>query len=361
MRLYTAILTILLFTISLLVNACRPPELEQAVIDYNGGRYDNAYTEVLSATEKYPDNEEAWYYLGEIQGRKGQIKEMIESFNKSLSLQNTFKDAIAVSQRNYYSKFYNDGVSAYNVMINIEDKKSEEAIKRLEQVISDFTNVNYIANDYMANRLLSISYQFMEDDSNSLKYLYAAAEAKPDTVMAYLDLGYYYQRHQEYLKAAEQFKKGIEVDPKNSECLIRYAESLDMGDDQAAAIAAYKAAIDVNPAEKAIPFNLGLLLFKQANAVEDDKAQKTKLMEEAIFYFEKAREIDPNIKEVYDLLGTLLLQLEQYDKAKNILEKGVELFPESSTIWQNLSFMYAKLGEKEKAEEAFEKSKQLQE
>jgi hypothetical protein len=42
MRLYTAILTLLLFIISLMVNACRPPELEQAVIDYNGGRYDNA-------------------------------------------------------------------------------------------------------------------------------------------------------------------------------------------------------------------------------------------------------------------------------------------------------------------------------
>ena len=73
MRFYTAIFIILLFTISILVNACRPPELEQAVIDYNGGRYDNAYTEVLAATEKYPDNQEAWYYLGEIQGKKGQI------------------------------------------------------------------------------------------------------------------------------------------------------------------------------------------------------------------------------------------------------------------------------------------------
>jgi Tfp pilus assembly protein PilF len=60
-------------------------------------------------------------------------------------------------------------------------------------------------------------------------------------------------------------------------------------------------------------------------------------------------------------LGTLLLQLEQYDKAREVLEKGVELFPDSSTVWQNLSFLYAKMGEKEKAEEAFEKSKQLQE
>ena len=360
MKFTTAIFTLLFFTIALMVTSCRPPELEQAVIDYNGGRYDNAYEEVLSATEKYPDNEEAWYYLGEIQGKKGQIKEMVESFNKSLELKNTFQAEIDLAKRAYFGKFYNDGVSAYNSMIQIEDKKSEAAVKKLNQVISDFQNVLFIENDYMANRLISISYQFLEDDENSLKYLFAAAEAKPDTVMAYIDLGYHFQRKQEFLKAAEQFKKGIEVEPKNEECLIRYAESLDMGEKKDEAVAAYKAAIEVTPNEKAIPFNLGLLLFKQSNAIEDDEAGRKAKMEEAIFYFEKAREIDPKIKEVYDLLGTLLLQLGQYDKARAILEQGVELFPDSATVWQNLSFLYAKLGEKDKAEEAFEKSKQLQ-
>lgn len=360
MRLTTAIFALFLFAIVLIVASCRPPELEQAVIDYNGGRYDNAYTEVVSATEKYPDNEEAWYYLGEIQGKKGQIKEMMESFDKSLSLKSTFQAEIELSKSNYFGKYYNDGVSAYNAVIQIEDKKSEQGIKRLEQVIDDFTNVNYIKNDYMANRLISISYQFMEDDENSLKFLYAAAEANPDTALAYIDLGYHFQRKQEFLKAAEQFKKGIAVDPRNEECLIRYAESLDMAEQKDEAVAAYKAAYEVTPNEKAIPFNLGLLLFKKANAIENDVAKKNAAMEEAIFYFEKAKEIDPNIKEVYDLLGTLLLQLEHYEKAKEVLEQGVELFPDSATIWQNLSFLYAKLGEKDKAEEAFEKSKQLQ-
>jgi tetratricopeptide (TPR) repeat protein len=361
MKFKTIVFMVFVLTIALIVSACRPPELEQAVIDYNGGRYDNAYTEVLAATEKYPDNEEGWYYLGEIQGKKGQIKEMVESFDKSLAIKNTFQREIELSRANYFGKYYNDGVSAYNAMIQIEDKTSEQAIKRLNQVIEDFTNVNYIKKDYMSTRLISISYQFMDDDENTLKYLYEAAEAKPDTAMAYVDLGYYFQRHQEYLKAAEQFKKGIDVDPKNEECLIRYAESLDMAEKKEEAIVAYKAAFEISPQEKAIPFNLGLLLFKQANSIENDEAKKNAVMEDAIFYFEKAREIDPEIKEVYDLLGTLLLQLEKYDQAREVLEKGVELFPESATVWQNLSFLYAKIGDKKKAEEAFEKSKQLQE
>jgi len=360
MRLYKAIFTTLIFTILFLVNACRPPELEQAIIDYNGGRYDNSYNLVVKATEKHPDNEEAWYYLGEIQGKRGEIKEMIGSYEKSLAINKTYQNEINISKRTYFNKFYNDGVTAYNALIKTEDKTSDEAKKQLDKVVSNFTQANYISNEYVTNRLLAISYQVVNDDPNCLKYLNLAADVDPDTATAYVDLGYYYQRHQEFLKAAEQFKKGIDIDPNNSECLIRYAESLDMANEQDAAIDAYKAALINSPSEKAIPFNLGLLFFKRANAVEGDEVQKKKYMEEAVNYFEKAREIDPQIKEVYDLLGTLLLQLQQFDKAKEVLEQGVERFPESASVWQNLSFVYAKLGEQKKAEEAFEKSKQLQ-
>ena len=66
MRSHIIIFALLLFSLTLLMNACRPPELEQAVIDYNGGRFDSAYEQAKMATEKYPDNEEAWYYLGEL-------------------------------------------------------------------------------------------------------------------------------------------------------------------------------------------------------------------------------------------------------------------------------------------------------
>ena len=349
-----------LFSFILLLNGCRPPELEQAVIDYNAGRYDNAYTEVITATEKYPENEEAWYYLGEIQGRKGTLKEMVESFNKSLAIKNTFQVQIEQTKKNYYNKFYNDGVSTYNAMIKIEDKQSPEAVKKIDGVINNFRNILYIENDYMANRLIAIAYQFKNDDENSLKFLQAAAEAEPDTVTAWTDLGYYYQRNKEFLLSAEQFKKGLDVNPNDSECLIRYAESLDLGDKKDEAIEAYKVASERVPDEKAIPFNLGLLLFKKATGSEEDETKKKEFMKESVVYFEKSQKLDPNIKEVYDLLGTLLLQLGEFDRARELLEQGVRIFPDSSSVWQNLSFLYAKMGEKKKAEDAFKRSKDLQ-
>jgi len=361
MKRYTAIFALLLFTLSMLLNACRPPELEQAVIDYNAGRFDNAYEEAKSATEKYPDNEEAWYYLGEIEGRKGNIQAMINAFDKSLALKNTYQQQIEVSKRNYYGKSYNDGVSAYNTMIKIEDKESPEAKKAMEIVVKNFKDVLLIKNDYMANRLIAISYQYLDESEQTLEYFELAAKANPDTISAWMDLGYYYQRQKEFKKASDQFIKGLEVDPKHEECLIRYAESLDLSDQKEAAIKAYKDAYEIAPTEKAIPFNLGLLLFKQSTVPDLEEAQKKKLMEESAFYFEKAHALDPEIKEIYDLLGTLLLQLGKFDEAQAILEQGVEIFPDSSSVWQNLSFLYAKTGNKEKAEEAFKRSKQLKE
>ena len=115
----------------------------------------------------------------------------------------------------------------------------------------------------------------------------------------------------------------------------------------------------MNPKEKAIPFNLGLLLNKQANAVEDDQAKKTQLLEEAAKYFKRAQELDPELKDVYDILSAVLIQLERYDEAEELLQKGIEMYPESANMWQNISFLYARTGKKKEAEEAYEKSQQL--
>jgi Flp pilus assembly protein TadD len=246
-------------------------------------------------------------------------------------------------------------------MIKIEDKESPESKKALEAVVKNFQDVLLIENDYMANRLIAIAYQYMGNDEKTLEYFELASQANPDTVSAWIDLGYYYQRNKDFKRAADQFKKGLGVSPEDEECLIRYAESLDLSDQKEAAIQAYKDAYEISPNEKAIPFNLGLLLFKQSTVPDIDPAQKTKLMEESAFYFQKAHALDPEIKEVYDLLGTLLLQLEKFDEAQAILEQGVEIFPDSSSVWQNLSFLYAKKGDKKKAEEAFKRSKQLKE
>ncbi len=56
----------------------------------------------------------------------------------------------------------------------------------------------------------------------------------------------------------------------------------------------------------------------------------------------------------YDRLGALYLSLEQYNKAKEILIDGVELFPDSVSLVQKLADSYMKLGENQESIEVIE-------
>jgi tetratricopeptide (TPR) repeat protein len=350
--------SMLTIIIAMLFSGCRPPELEGAIVHFKAGRDDQAYDLAKEATQKYPDNPEAWYYLGEIEGKKNMVEEMVQSFDKSLSLSDTYKKDIEQVKQSYFGKYYNDGVNAYNTFIKLQDREGDDAKKQLNNVIDNFKKALYIRNDFMANRLIAVAYQNLGDDEKNLQYLMAAKDAAPDTILGYVELGYYYSRKKEFSEAATWFKKGLDKDPKNVECMTLYAQNLDFADRKDEAIAAYKEAIKLNPEEKAIPFNLGLLLNKEANAT-DDEAKKKELMSEAVVYFQKAYELDPGLKDTYDILSTLLLQLERYQEAEAILKEGIERWPDSASMWQNLSFLYAKQGNKAKAEEYYEKSKQL--
>jgi tetratricopeptide (TPR) repeat protein len=342
------------------VTSCRSPQLEGAIVHFNADRIDQAYDLLVEATQKEPNNAEAWYYLGKTQAKKGMIQEMMESFTKSLNINATYQDEINLEKMSYFSRFYNDGVSYYNTYIKIEDRKSEDATKALNGVVTNFSKAKLIINDFSANRLIAVAYQNLEDPVNELKYLEAAAQAKPDTVLAWIGLGYYHMQNKDFNKAAEYFKKGLEIDPNDVECLTLHAQCLDFADRKDEAVVAYKHAIEKNPEEKAIPFNLGLLLNKKANAVEDDDVKKKELYSEAVIYFSKAHELDPELKDTYDLLSALLLQLGRYPEAETLLKEELQRFPESASAWQNWSYLQARLGNAEEAKKAYEKSKRLQ-
>ena len=161
----------------ILLAACRDPSLEQAIIDYKGSRWDQAYASIKKAVEKVPQDPEAWYYYGEIAGQKGDIKEMVEGFDKSLALKNTFEPNITNAKNRYFAKFYNSGVQSYNSFIKLEDKESESGTKILNKMVKEFQNALLIKDDFQANRLTSIAYNSLNDNENRLKYLLLASES----------------------------------------------------------------------------------------------------------------------------------------------------------------------------------------
>ena len=350
---------LLIILLLIFISACRPPSLEQAIIDLNGGRIDQAYESAKKAVKVAPENPEAWYYYGSIAGKKGDYKIMMDAFEKSMALKPTHKDDMEADKSQYFSKTYNGAVQTYNGYLKMEDKESEDASKALNSIIEDFKNSLIIKDDYQATRLIATSYGYLNDEENQLKNLIKATEIAPDTALSWLELGFFYRNKKDYDKAAEYFNKAIEVDPQNVNANTMYAEVLDFSGKRDEAIAAYKKAIELNPEEKAIPFNLGLLFYKESTADNIEESEKMKHLGDAATYFEMVYNLDPEFKEIYDLYGVTLIHLKKFETAEGFLLEGSKYFPDAASIWTNLSVVYANLGKKDQANDAAKKAKEL--
>ncbi len=53
---------------------------------------------------------------------------------------------------------------------------------------------------------------------------------------------------------------------------------------------------------------------------------------EAVDLLEKARAMNPNVREVYELLATQFMALGDYKNALAVLRRGIELFPDDANL-----------------------------
>jgi tetratricopeptide (TPR) repeat protein len=358
---YLNLIIVLVLVLWFIGAGCKPPEIEGTIVHMQAKRMQDAYDLALVAVEKYPQNPEGWFLLGKLQGERGEIKEMVESYDKSLAINAQFEADIKSEKSFYFSKFFNGGVSEYNKFLKLPDDQigTEEANKYLQNSIDNFVNARYIKNEYAANRLIAMSYMYKQDSTNALENLEKALESKPDTVQAYIDLGQYFKDMNDYPKAIEYLEKGKAIDPNNAFCVITLATIYDVANEREKAIETYKQALELNEGDMAIPFNLGLLYYKIADGYKEDDPKRKEAMENAATYLLQAYEINNEIEDLYNLIGPVLINLDRNKEAIDLLIEGADFFPESCIIWTNLSVAYARDGQTEKAEETFAKVKEM--
>ena len=104
------------------------------------------------------------------------------------------------------------------------------------------------------------------------------------------------------------------------------------------------------PGKYYIKFFLGLAHISQQNPLK------------AIAFLEEALKLDPkgeDMPSIYCYMGICLRDMEQYEKAISVLEKGAEIDCERTDIHNLMGFCYFKLKEHTKAIEAFHKVLEL--
>lgn len=342
-----------------LLSSCRPPELEGAFVDYNAGRYDNALKLAKQATQKYPNNPEAWYLLGELYGKKEQFIEMKKAFDKSLSISQQFATKIKRAELYYFQNLFNKAVNSYNAFTKIPDRNSDAAKKHLEDAIKNFKTANIVHPDYKAVDLTALCYGLEGKQDSALAYYKKLTEMAPDSADAYIKLGRFELVRSNYKGAIKALEQALKLDPNNSDAIQIIAEAYDRDGQTQKAIDAYQKAIKVNPKEKAFPFNLGLIYFKLSTKDSIDKNLQNEYLKKCALMFGKVIELDPTMKEPYDFKSNCEIQLKEYDQALATLKEAVQRFPKTGAFWFNLGVVYTHLNNAKEAQKAFDKAKAL--
>jgi len=348
----------ILFTLSMLTS-CRPPELEGAYVDYKAGRIDQALVLAKKAVEKYPTNSEAWYLLGEIEGKKDHYAEMVKAFDKSLEVDNQYAKQIEQNHLYYFQTIFNKAVSSYNKFSKIEDRKSEEAVKTLNKAIEYFEYSLLLEKDYRAYNLIALSYVMMDNKEEALKAYTTLTEFKPDTADAWVALGNFHFVNQEYDKSIESLEKSMKIDPGNTEAIAILSQAYDLTGDQENAIKLYNKAKELSPEEKAFSFNLGLLYFKMATKEGVEENTKNDYLNKCVENFSETIALDPEMKDASDIKVNAEIQLGKYDEALNTLNSALEYFPEEGSFWFNLGVVHSRMQNVDEAKKAFKKAEDL--
>lgn len=343
----------------LLLTSCRPPELEGAFVDFNAGRLDNALKLAEKAVSLYPQNAEAWYLLGEIYGKKDRFADMVNAFDKSLAQGNTFATKIETTKLIYFQNAFNNGVNNYNAFTKFEDRKSEKAIKTINRAITAFKNANTIKQDYKSLSLVASSYNISDRSDSAFVFYQEMAKAKPDTADAWIALGNYYFMNKNWDKTIENMKKALEFDENNVEAITLISQSYDMKGDAENALKAYEKAKELNPEEKAFPYNIGLIYNKWLNKEGVSDSDKAFYLEKLVENFGRVIELDPEIEVPYQIKAYAEIQQKKYEDAIETLNSGLELFPEAGELWFNLGVAYTHLNKADEAKDAFKHAEEL--
>lgn len=381
-------LSILGMALGITAFQCASAELTGAKLYINQKQYEKAKEALQKDIAKNPNSDEGWYLLGYIYGEEGNISEMLNAFDKSLSISDKFKSQIEDSKKYYWATSFNKGVNLFNKASNTASKDTMQIF--FEQAAEQFKNsilcqpdssvgyINLVYTYLNMNKIddaieplekltslgnsaeaFSMLGQIYTEKGNTLIDTYRESKNEQDSVKAY-----------EYFdKAISVLEKGRDLFPDDNDVLLRLSNAYISANKLDVALEAFKKGVEKDPENKFYQYNLGVLLL---NANDFEGAEK---------HFKKAIELDPQYTNaIYNLAVTYIRwgaqireEMEQNENVKidetkykekfqaaiPYLEKYLEVNPNEAAIWELLGKVHANLGNEEKSAEAFNKADQL--
>jgi tetratricopeptide (TPR) repeat protein len=361
---------------------CSSTELTSARLYIQQKNYDKAIEVLNQEVSKNPKSAEGFYLLGYVYGEKGNIEKMIEYFDKSLEINNSFAANISDSRKFHWQDQFNKGVGLFNRGAKTTDEDTskiyfdrsiksfenailcepdsvdtyknlvfgylnagmeDEAVSPLEKIIEMTHSADSYAmlgeiyynkgialfNDYIATNNAEDSVKAMDYYNKTIKLLEEGRKYHPEDSDMLLILSNSYVNANRLDEAMASFEKGVESDPDNKFYKYNYGVLLLGANEYEKAAKQFKGATEIDPEYTNALYNLGVTYVKWGSELR-----------------EATMETDENNLEYQ----------EKFKLALDPLKKYLEYNPDDGKVWELLGKIYANLGMSEESKEAFDKA-----
>ncbi|EMR02872.1 tetratricopeptide repeat protein [Cesiribacter andamanensis] len=323
--------------------------------------------------EKTKDKAKTWYTRGQIYAAiatsedasvkaisENAIAEAAQSFRKAQELEpNPTSPFNALSDQalnGLWGVYINNGAKAY------EAQNYEVAVVEFDKALQ------VIPTDTTASLYAGVAAQQLGDRDRSAKYFYNLLDAGyADKDIFYTLIAYERDQKQDYAKAREVIKRGKEAFPDEVEFRKQEVALLLKEDKTSEAVNELKQAISAEPKNPDLHFNLGYLneeLGDQAAAIaaykkalEVDPTHKNSAFNLAVIHYNRAADL---VKEANNLglskeeakKGAEMRKraTEYFKEAVPYVENALRLHPDNRTLMEITMVTYDRAGEKAKAD-----------
>lgn len=365
---------------------CSSAELTGAKLYIQQKQMAKAKEALLKEVEKNPKSDEGWFILGTLYGDEGTYDKMLDAFNHSVGISNKFEPQIKESRKYYWATSFNRGVSYFN---QAAKNTKPDSMKVLFDKAADMFTVSTMCEPdsvigYSNIAMVYINTGRVDDAITPLEKVMKVGKSADSFAMLgqiYIDKGNKAKEAFEVskndadkAKSQEYFEKAVKVleagrikFPDNSEILLRVSNAYIGANKMDVAMAAFKAGVEKEPANKYYRYNYGVVLlngkqFEEASkqfgeAVKLDSEYANAIYNLAVTYVRWGT----SIRDDADKSGAAADEAAIKDKftlALPHLEKYLKINPKEPALWELLGKVYANLGMKDKSDDAFKKADQ---
>jgi tetratricopeptide (TPR) repeat protein len=285
--------------------------------------------------------------------------ETVKLLSKALEMEPTNPGFLQEQANAQYKKHaYYEAIPLYENLVK-DDEENIEYLARLAEMYSmspqKMKGIEYAdralklnPEDGETNRKLARTFLEVEHFPKAIKLYVKAQQAMPEDKDIPYKLANCYERLADYKNAMKYFVMTVELDPDNASKLFDAAQGCHNAGQFNKAAEYYQLAEDKGF------FKSKMFYENWAVSYEEMKDFKT-----ALFYYSKAKAYSPYDRDLNFSMADVYNNLQQFDKARELLDQVLEINPDDAEAWYNKGMTYYKAGNTFKAENFFNKAFEL--